>query len=758
MRIIDIETYKNYFMIGVLDPIFFTYKVFRINDKSAFRKEILNKVCVTFNGKNFDLPILFKWLSTEAIKDYDLYKYGQGIITDRKFLTWETKNECIDFFNDFMTVHIDLMTFFTKRIGLKQIAINNYSDKIEDLPYLPHENLTNTQKIEIDKYCKNDCICTFDILKNDRIRSDIEIRKYINENIEPFKSSDKINAFETTTVQIAEKFMIAELKSKNNGKLPNLDNSDLKVSNCIGMIPEFKSEFFKNFLNEILNTEITTIKKEHLNHLSEKQQETNKKKYYFKNKNGGYKSNYFLNYDGANYNFGLGGLHSKDVKRVWESSNTHVLINVDVSSYYPSIIEKFKIEGIKGFSEIEADWKQKRYYYKNKGDLLKSNTYKLMINSIFGKLNDTYSKLKSSHSAFSVTLTGQVLLLYLIESVQENIECRIVNANTDGVCFYIKRSDTVKLKYLCSKWELETGMVLDYDYIDKWIGLGVNEYFAKIGEKTKTKGARLLTSRKLDGKLQATVVSEAVISYFLNKTDIKTYIRKHANLNNILISSKSTKGFHIYNNKKIQKSVRYYHSKNGFELKSGHGSIVASKCNVVLDISILKMKTPVSLRIDYMKYIELSQNLINEILSGEVTELKEKSELGIINATASRYLYNFENLEKIGVTIDQLFPSKTLTSRYENVKKTDQEYYENGKIKGTNIKKTEALCYQFRVNENIVVLEKENEVLILSKDIKTIPRKKLQKLGYKIHHKTFIDFKLIENLQQIQSLINFFRK
>jgi len=750
MKIIDIETYINYFMVGSLDPATGIYKVYRIGDSKQFVDDTRNEVVVTFNGKNFDNVILHTWITRGKATDYDLYELGQKII-ERK-LDHTVRTASILFFNSHCT-HIDLMSFFGNRIGLKQVAINMGSNKIQDLPYSPHIKINDTQKQEIDRYCMNDCICTFDILRSEKVQSDIQVRQFINADVEPFKTQLFNNAYDTTTVQIAEKVMLSALKAMNNGKLPELDTGDLTMSNCLKLKPNFRSTYLQNFLSSLDGVEIARIDKEHLSHLSDNQKKSLSKKYFFKKEGGGYKSNHILDIEGVQYNFGLGGLHSKDQKRVWFEDDDYTLILVDAKSYYPSLIEQFKIEAIAGFAAVEAEWKRKRYSYRDSGDILKSNTYKLFINSIFGKLNDHYSKLKSTQSAFSVTITGQMLLLYLIDLVQDKLTVNVVNANTDGVCFYIKRSDMDTLKEICKVWEQDTGMVLDYDYISMWIGLGVNEYAARIGNKLKTKGGRLLTKSQLSGKLNSPIVSNAVINHIEKGEDIRSYIRNNMTLDNVMKSSKSTAGFHTYNGENIQKSVRYYHSTNGKKLNAGHGSKVAERCTLALDISELKLKAVVNLKIDIDHYVSQAEDLVKELLSGEVVELKEKSELGIINATANRYTYDFKMLEMVGMTIKDLYPSKTLTSNYGGVKKSDNDFYtEQGFIKGTMTEMDDALFYQIRLPKEYVVLEKDGSMLICNKDTKAIPRSKLLKAGYLVHSYKFLDFKKLENIQEIQQL------
>lgn len=767
MKIFDIETYKNLFLIGVYSPATGNYKSYRINDRDAFLQDTKDEVMVSFNGKHFDNPIIFKWLEDKEAADESLYKLGQDIIAGVKI--WELKNEATAFFANHWREHIDLITFFTARIGLKQVAINCGSDKIQDLPYSPHESLTEAQKEEVDSYCENDCKCTFDIIKQPRILSDLKIRKYINENIEPFRSSKTLSAFETTTVQIAEKFMLSSLAEHNNCSvynLPDVDRRKPTIPNCLRLVPRFKSDFFKQFMKEIKDVTFSKIEEDHLQHLTVNQKGALSKKTHFKKPGGGYKSNYFLKYRGKEYNFGLGGLHSKDVKKHWYNTEERELILVDVASYYPSMITMFKIDPIPGFSKIEGNWRGKRYALRDQNDLLASNTYKLMINMLFGKLNEPYSKLYSPISEFSVTITGQVLLLYLIEIVQESIECQVVNANTDGVCFYIKRSDRNRLQDLCAMWEKDTLMELDYDYCNHWIALGCNEYCAEIenkkGEKKlKTKGARFIQKPKLDGKLNAPIVSQAVVNYFLYNLDPATFIRQNATLENVLISSKSTKGFHTWGEALIQKSVRYFHSTVGKELKSGHGSIITHSATVALDISELKYKNRMNLRIDYDKYENMASKVINEVLSGQIDSLKEKPQLAIINATATKIGFDFSVLEKLGFKIEDLYPCKTFTSGYSGCGKKEADFYtENGFIKGTTKKATDALCYQlktgkekgllaleYKSNEknfnwysrNLKIVGKEKSYLLFSHTGK-ISQKKIKEYGFKAHYGSFIPF------------------
>lgn len=73
---------------------------------------------------------------------------------------------------------------------------------------------------------------------------------------------------------------------------------------------------------------------------------------------------------------------------------------------------------------------------KSKGDILKSDTYKLSLNSSFGNLGNYYSWLFDHQIRLQICVNGQLMLAMLIEKAFEH-NISLIDANTDGCMFYV---------------------------------------------------------------------------------------------------------------------------------------------------------------------------------------------------------------------------------------------------------------------------------------------------------------------------------
>ena len=122
-----------------------------------------------------------------------------------------------------------------------------------------------------------------------------------------------------------------------------------------------------------------------------------------------------INFCGGIYKVGLGGLHSQhDVCTTYTTDDTWEISDIDAASYYPSIILKCGfvplMAGDKGSKFIQEyrDIYNQRLEAKRNGDKVKADTFKILLNGIFGKLGSIYCPFYSPDLLLAVTLTGQL--------------------------------------------------------------------------------------------------------------------------------------------------------------------------------------------------------------------------------------------------------------------------------------------------------------------------------------------------------------
>jgi hypothetical protein len=179
---------------------------------------------------------------------------------------------------------------------------------------------------------------------------------------------------------------------------------------------------------------------------------------------------------GCKIDFGYGGLHgaSKTIKR---EKNVKLL---DVTSMYPNIILLLNVLGhaSKKYKEIL----DRRVAIKHVDPIL-SDALKLILNSVFGNLNNKYSILYNPMALMSVCLYGQIALYQLCKYLSPFV--KIVNINTDGVAF-IPLNSGYEMAF--KQWENDFSLKLEEKEFDLFIQKDVNNYITVKGDKIKTKG------------------------------------------------------------------------------------------------------------------------------------------------------------------------------------------------------------------------------------------------------------------------------
>jgi hypothetical protein len=212
-------------------------------------------------------------------------------------------------------------------------------------------------------------------------------------------------------------------------------------------------KFESKQLNELFNT-VTSVK-------------------YLLNEKGtlkGTKDKIVVTVDNRNYNIGLAGLHSCEKNVALMCKQDRIIREYDVTSFYPSIIIN---NGLfpqligKDFLIVYKNLVEKRIVAKRLGNMAEADALKLVINSIFGKFLTNYSRLYAPECFLNVVLTGQLVLLMLIERLT-SAKISVLSANTDSVIVECSKSDYLILDKLIDNWCKQTNLQVaqkDYDYV-----------------------------------------------------------------------------------------------------------------------------------------------------------------------------------------------------------------------------------------------------------------------------------------------------
>lgn len=238
---------------------------------------------------------------------------------------------------------------------------------------------------------------------------------------------------------------------------------------------------------------------------------------------------YFLNgwdYDtkleteiaGVPHVYGTGGIHGAIPNYFGEGEFLHV----DVNSYYPSLMIRYPEfcmsrsgASVEKFKEI----KDKRIVFKKQKDP-RANALKIVLNSTYGAMKDTFNPLYDPRSANNVCVFGQLLLTDLIERLEGH--CDLIQSNTDGLIVKLHGNED-EVRRICKEWEDRTGMGLGYDRMTKICQKDVNNYIAVFENgKIEAKGAYVKDLDNLDYDLA--IVNEAVRDYLLRKIPVENTI------------------------------------------------------------------------------------------------------------------------------------------------------------------------------------------------------------------------------------------
>lgn len=130
-----------------------------------------------------------------------------------------------------------------------------------------------------------------------------------------------------------------------------------------------------------------------------------------------------------------------------------------------------------------AELKKERAYWAGQADLKK-----LAANSVFGKLFESSSVFYAPTEGIQVTLTGQIALLMLIESL-ELFGISVVSANTDGIVIKCRRDIHWLRDRILKEWEQLTNYELESTEYLAIYSRDVNNYLAiKPNGTVKKKG------------------------------------------------------------------------------------------------------------------------------------------------------------------------------------------------------------------------------------------------------------------------------
>lgn len=600
--IMDIETYRNFFCVTFYCPRRDkSYPFVLTPDGPPLNidkiRAVMKKNCiVTFNGNSYDIPMLYYALTGATngqLKDASDY-----IITKR-VMPWVFAREKGFRIPDLN--HIDIIEVAPGMVGLKLYGVRIHCPKLQELPYAIDAILTEDQMQEILRYNINDLHVTYALYLS--LIEQIRLR----ETMQPMAGVDqwgrKVDLRSKKDAQIASAVIrnkYAERTGSEPSKSPVKSGDKFKYD-----APEFlvyQTDEMKSVLDDVLAATFVVppeSKKLMLPPALEGRD---------------------VQLGDVVYRMGIGGLHSQESSISHVSDDETVILDRDFESFYPNMMINFKWYPRhlgEEVLDILSGIVRTRLTAKAEGDMVVSNSLKIVVNSFFGLHGSKYSYLYDPKTMIQVTLTGQLILLLMIEKAHL-AGINVISANTDGVVVKIHPDQLDTWNAIIAEVERATRIKTEETRYDALYSRDVNNYIAvKPGGKVKLKGAYSHAGVQKNPFFEICV--DAVVKHIVEGVPLEDTIYACGDIRKF-VGARTVKGGAVYceDSGYLGKVVRWYFAKgcNGFirtvdtDPRTGNWKTVAKTggCKPIMD---LPDEFPGD--IDYDRYIQEAQEILMDV-------------------------------------------------------------------------------------------------------------------------------------------------
>jgi len=556
--VFDIETYPNVFTLGVEHaeaPIRWAFEITPWRNDS---KEIIaflqylkdtNARMVGFNNLGFDYPVLHTLIRMGHSDAFTLYQKAMAIITsqddsDRWMHMVNPSDRFIEQVDLFKIHHFDNKARAT---SLKVLEFNMRSDNIEDLPFKVGTELTQEQAVKLKQYNAHDVAQTKLFLGHTA-----DMIKFREELCRLYPGKDWINYNDT---KIGKEFFAMKLEEAGvtlydfgpKGRTPRqTPRPQLALKDAVLPWITFEQPEFTRVLGWLKDQVITETK--------------------------GVFDDVVARVDGFEFVFGLGGIHGSVESEVIESDADHVIVDLDVSSYYPNlaISNRFYPAHLgESFCDIYKHlYEQRKTYAKNSAE---NAMLKLALNGVYGDSNNPFSVFYDPLFTMSITLNGQLLLCVLAEGMMHIDGLKIIQVNTDGMTVRVPRANKWLVDTARAAWESRTGLQLEEAIYSHMFIRDVNNYIARYEDgKVKRKGAyeHKMHWHQNAGGLVVPKVAEKVL---IDGAPIRETVEQWPHIMDFMLRTKVPRSSYLAIEhdgvaSQLQNVTRYYIAKDGGHL------------------------------------------------------------------------------------------------------------------------------------------------------------------------------------------------
>lgn len=534
--VLDNEVYQNYFLSAFkhLDSGLYFYAEMLHGGQfpiDLVRRAMFHFKTIGFNSLGYDLPTLqyaLNGASTDQIKE----------LSDAIIIEGERHNLRNCPYN-----HVDLIEVAPLEGSLKLYAARLHCKRMQEIPIDPHKWLTPEEIDDTREYCFNDLDNTELLYVEPKygLKPHVELRERMGLEIgEDVRSK--------SDAQVGEAFMNARLKevSGHFPKKPTFD-PDFEFYYQPPEWLSFDTPQLQQALEIVRSVPFKLdgaggpIMPERLATLS-------------------------IKLGSCVYKMGMGGLHSNEKTTSHKADETTDLIDRDVVSFYPWLIINSgffpKHLGEIFIAIFRDELVIRRMTLKQLKDKLEAGL-KIAINGIFGKLGSLYSTLFSPDLLIQVTVTGQLVILKLIEMI-ELAGIPVVSANTDGAIIKAPKSVGNMLSAVIADWEKLTGLQTEETRYKAVYSRDVNNYIA-IKEEGEAKAKGTYSERgsaqnsALSKNPEHLICSDAVKALLTDGTDVEDTIRQCRDIRRFVSVRRVAGGAHK-DGWFIGKVIRWYYA------------------------------------------------------------------------------------------------------------------------------------------------------------------------------------------------------
>ena len=609
----DIEIFPNVFHCTCKDTETNKLYFFEISNRKNqltelvdffFYKNTGDKMFCGYNNKHYDDVIInylidfyYKMDSLSYLKICNsLFNLSSIIVTSEegdtsKFKRWK-------YAKYFYSMDLLTMLFSSKlRVGLKEMQVTMHYNNVEEYSgdfsrFLPDSEIDNMIEYNI-----NDVESTTELLN--RLKDDVQLRLFIEKEY-------GIDALSMDSVKFGETILLKkyceETKlSEQYVKTLRSPMDYIPLKDVILPFISYKNPKLQDVLKDM------------------------KSKVVYSKERKGYEKKFVLS--NVRYSIGVGGIHSLHTPRIFVPNDNEFIGHSDVASMYPSFIIKYKWIPRhlgKEFWQVYSQIYKERIEAKHSGQKLKNLALKLTLNSVTGKMQQETSWMYDPFSVFKIRINGQLILLMLVDRLLE-LNCKIVQVNTDGVMYIAQKTQREAVQEAVSEVEQLTQLTFESDDYEAFYQYAGNDYFGvekgysqSHDPKLIEKKGMFITDPRLGKGLAPAIIPKAVINYFLTKQPTSEYIKNSKNIKDFLMYQRVDKKFKVFHGETpIQRINRFYASTNDYSLfkvdPTGKVANMLTKSGVTI---LNKMNDiPIENRhLNYQYYISEANKIISEFV------------------------------------------------------------------------------------------------------------------------------------------------